>query len=71
MTNSTTKRLQHNIRKLRLVKELTQEELSVKADITTDYLSEIERGKKCPSIDTIHNLSVALDVDVQELFNSI
>ena len=50
MTNSTIKLLQNNIKKYRNLKGYTQEKLSELCDISCDYLSEIERGKKTPSL---------------------
>lgn len=50
MTNSTIKLISENIKKYRLQKGLTQEKLSELCGISTDYLSEIERGVKTPSL---------------------
>ena len=50
MANSTIETLRKNIKKYRLEKGLTQEKLSELTGISTDYLSEIERGKRTPSI---------------------
>ena len=46
MANSTIETLRKNIKKYRLEKGLTQEKLSELTGISTDYLSEIERGKR-------------------------
>ena len=50
MTNSTIKLIQQNIKKYRNLKGFTQEKLSEISGISCDYLSEIERGKKTPSL---------------------
>ena len=43
-------------------------ELAEKADISMNFLSEIERGNKWPYPDTLQNLAAALNVEVFELF---
>ena len=45
-------------------------ELAEKADISMNFLSEIERGNKWPYPDTLQNLAAALNVEVFELFKS-
>jgi len=55
------------IKKYRKLRHLTQENLSEKAEITPNYMSHIERGKTCPSLDTIEKIARALDVTVDIL----
>ena len=43
-------------------------ELAEKADISMNFLSEIERGNKWPYSDTLQNLAAALNTEVFELF---
>jgi transcriptional regulator with XRE-family HTH domain len=43
-------------------------ELAEKADISMNFLSEIERGNKWPSSETLQNIADSLDVEVFELF---
>ena len=47
------------IRSLRQKRNMTLQELAKKADISVSYLSEIELGKKQPSLETINKLSQA------------
>ena len=47
-----------------------QMELAENADISMNFLSEIERGNKWPYPDTLQNLADALNVEVAELFTS-
>lgn len=56
------------IRFLRLQKQMTQEKLAETADISTDFLSLIERGRNAPSFDTLEKLAAALEVQVHQLF---
>jgi transcriptional regulator with XRE-family HTH domain len=57
-----------NLKKIRNLRAWSQMELAEKADISMNYLSEIERGNKWPYPDTLQNLAAALNVEVFELF---
>jgi len=62
MTNSTETLLKTNIKKYREKAGLTQEQLSELAGISPDYLSEIERGKKVPSMKRFFKIAKALNL---------
>lgn len=62
MTNSTEIVLKTNIKKYREKANLTQEQLSEMAGISPDYLSEIERGKKIPSMKRFFKIADALNL---------
>lgn len=62
MTNSTTEILKINIKKYRNKRSLTQEQLGELSGISTDYISELERGKKVPSIKRLDLIAKALDI---------
>lgn len=68
MANSTIEILINNIKYFRSLKNLTQEKLSEISSISKDYLSEIERGKKTPSIKRLIKIAEALDIDVYKFF---
>ncbi len=68
MANSTTDILKNNIKTFRENQNLTQEKLSELAGISADYLSEIERGKKVPSIKRLIQISEALDIEIYKFF---
>ena len=68
MANSTIEILINNIKYFRSLKNLTQEKLSEISGISKDYLSEIERGKKTPSIKRLIKIAEALDIDVYKFF---
>ena len=68
MTNSTILIVQKNIKKFREIKGLTQYKLSEATGISADYISEIERGKKNPSLKRLILIAEALEVDIRELF---
>jgi transcriptional regulator with XRE-family HTH domain len=56
------------LKQLRLAHGLTQERLAELSGISVDFLSLIERGRNSPSFQNLSELSVALKVDVGELF---
>ncbi len=55
--------IRHNLKKYRLEKKLTQEKLSELCDISCDYISEIERGKRCPSMKRLDMIAEVLGID--------
>ena len=52
-----------NLRILRKQKGLTQEALADQAAINRNYVGEIEREEKSPTIDMIEKLADALEID--------
>ena len=68
MANSTIDILRQNIKKYRLASGLTQEKLSEMTGISTDYLSEIERGKRTPSIKRFVIIADALGVEADKFW---
>lgn len=59
------------IQKLRKQKGLTQDELSEKVNISSKYLSSIERGKENPTLNTFISIAEELSVDIEEFFTEI
>lgn len=56
-----------NFSRLRQEKGLTQEAVAERSGFSQQYLSGLERGRRNPTIISIYELSVALDVDYLEL----
>jgi transcriptional regulator with XRE-family HTH domain len=56
-----------NIKKYRKQLYLSQEELAAKINIATNFLGEIEHGKKWVSTTTLAKLTDALDVEAYQL----
>ena len=56
------------IKKIRIEKNLTQEELSQKSGISESYISELENNLKMPTILTLCRLAEALEVDITKLY---
>lgn len=51
-----------NCARIRRERGLTQEELSERCGLSQQYLSDLERGKRNPTIVTIYEISQALGV---------
>ena len=64
-----TKAFGRALKKIRLKKKLTQEDLSLEAQLARVYISELEYGKKIPSIETIFKLSKGLNMKCSKLMD--
>lgn len=58
-----------NLKKCRLSKNISQEELAGKIGIHPVQFSRYERGQSAPSIDVVQKIAEALDVSIDELVN--
>ena len=58
------------LRELRKERGLTQEALAESADLSGNYISDLELGLKVPSLTIIVRLSQALDVAVADLLTA-
>jgi transcriptional regulator with XRE-family HTH domain len=52
-----------NVRRFRQQRGLTQEQLSEKSGFTQQYLSGLESGRRNPTIVSIYQIALALEVD--------
>lgn len=59
-----------NIKKIRQEKGLTQAQLAEKADLSHDYIRQIESLKVANtfSVDTLYRIAKVLDIDISKLF---
>lgn len=58
------------IKYLRRMKEISQEELALKAGINPAYLGQVERGLKCPTVDTLYKIAKAMEISPAEFLRS-
>lgn len=58
------------IKYLRLTKSMSQEDLALRAEINPAYFGQVERGLKCPTIDTLYKIATALDISLSELLRT-
>ncbi len=57
------------LKKLRMEKGLTQEELARRAGFHRTYAGNIERGLENPTIETVSRMADVLDVPLSEMFD--
>ena len=58
-----------NLRRLRVLRGLSQEALAVDAEVDRTYVSRLERGIENPTIGVLERLSKALGSEIADLFN--
>ncbi|MGA7713918.1 MAG: helix-turn-helix transcriptional regulator [Rhizomicrobium sp.] len=56
-----------NLRRLRNLKDLTQDDLAYEAKVSRSYLSQLEKGKFYASLKIIGRLADVLEIDAAEL----
>lgn len=62
------KKFGYRLQQIRLNKNITQEELAYEIEKTTHYISDIETGKRKPTLNTLVSLIEALNTTPNELF---
>jgi len=55
------------IRAQRIKSKFSQEKLAEKADLSTVFISRVERGKESPTVDSLVKIAKALGVRVRDL----
>ena len=59
------------LRKHRKKAGLSQELLAERADLSSKYVSEVERGNKTISVDALARIAKAMSVRLRELFKEL
>lgn len=62
--------LARNMRQLRAERGWSQEFLAAEANLNRTYLSAVERSEQNISLDNIHKIAVAFEVDAAELLSN-
>ena len=65
------KQLGYRIRYLRQQKGLSIESLALEAEINRNYLGDLERGMRNPTVVVLSKIARALDIDLTTLFEGI
>ena len=65
------KQLGYRIRYLRTQKNLSIEALALEAEINRNYLGDLERGTRNPTLIILNKIAKALDTDLPTLFEGI
>ena len=58
------------LRKLRLSRNISQEELGFRSKLDRTYISSVERGKRNISLRNIEKIWKALNIDINEFFKN-
>lgn len=64
---ASARKLGANIKKIRLVKKMSQGDLCRKLSVDRAYMSNVENGKKNPTLVTITRIADALNVSLDTL----
>ena len=65
------KQLGMRIRYLRIQKKWSQEDLALEADINKNYISDLERGMRNPTLKVMEKIAIALEISLEELMKGI
>ena len=65
------KQLGYRIRYLRQEKKMSIEDLSLEAGINRNYLGDLERGTRNPTLVILNKIAKALEIDLSTLFEGI
>ena len=65
------KQLGARIRYLRQQKNMTIEELALEAEINRNYLCDLERGTRNPTVAVLNKIAKALEINLSTLFEGI
>lgn len=60
-----------NLRRIRLARKLSQEDLAHDAEVDRVYLSRVERAVTYVGLEIIEKLAAVLDVDAAEFFRQV
>ena len=68
---NVNKQLGMRVRYLREQKGMTLEELSFESNVNKNYLSDLERGNRNPTVKLLERIALALDISLETLFKGI
>lgn len=55
----------------RVIKDMSQKELAELCGKPVSIISKIEKGKTNPTLSTLNEIAIALNIDIKELFKKI
>lgn len=64
-----TRLVGEKLKAVRKAKGFTQEQIAERAEISDSYVSDVERGQRNISLETLEKLIRALDISPEELFH--
>ena len=57
-----------NLRRLRVAKDISQDDLALQAEVDRAYVGYVERAKRNPTVGTLEKLASALGVHISAFF---
>ena len=57
-----------NLRRLRVLRGISQDNLALEANVERSYVGYLERGSKNPTVVTLEKIADALSCDISEFF---
>lgn len=63
--------LTFNIKYYRYLKNISQEKLAELSSLTPRYITDIENGRHCPTIDKLEIIANSLDIEPYILFQNV
>ena len=67
----SNKQLGMRIKYLRSVKRWSQEDLALEAEVNKNYISDLERGTRNPTVKVLEKIAKAFSISLSELFKGI
>ena len=68
---NVNKQLGMRVRYLREQKGMTLEDLAFEANVNKNYLSDLERGNRNPTVKILERIALALEISLEGLFKGI
>ncbi len=56
---------------LRKLKKMSQLDLSLESNVNKNYISDLEKGRRNPSVMVLNRIAEALEIDLSTLFKGI
>ena len=56
---------------LRRMKRMSQLDLSLESNVNKNYISDLEKGRRNPSVMVLNRIAEALEIDLATLFKGI
>ena len=67
----SNKQLGMRIKYLRSMKHWSQEDLALEANVNKNYISDLERGMRNPTVKILEKIAIAFSISLEELFKGI
>ena len=60
-----------NVRRLRIAQDLTQEQFAERSGFSQQYISDLERGRRNPTVVSLYELAQALETTPADLVSAV